>query len=250
MEDRRDRLRPWYNGVAIILCFIALWIIFTDAGDTKEVIRTKDPVPTTVTIALGPMPTVDVITTEPVVATVGAIRIDPPEPPPPSAAEICNGLTYDYEEMLNPMICLHAVEVEQGVSQTDIDTADSWFYNLIDAESGGCPFVRGGDRDIPVGCIVLKPGHSDDVGFGQATHSYYGPGGKLCVNLGICNSAQILQDPYHSMLYSVIWPSIFDGAYGWCYYTDPKTGKHPTWHNCSLVPWPGEDWRLHATAPT
>jgi hypothetical protein len=194
------------------------------ATETTVVDVAPPPVPTTTTVPI----------TAPAVAHLTAVRVDPPEPPPPTAAEVCNTLVYDFEEMYGPMICFRAVAAEQGI--VHIAEAEPWIFDVIVKESGGCPFIRGGDRDIPVGCTPKHRGSGSDVGFGQATYSYYGPGGKLCTVYGICSSWQILASPYDSMLNSVVRVAILDGRYGYCDYEGA-----PRYHACSLV---HRDWRL------
>lgn len=244
MEDREaewetsDRSMRIAGLIVILLGIIVVGFVALAATlDSPKTVTTKDTVP--VTIPLSPLPTIPEVVTPATTETV-ALRVDPPTTLPPTAADICNSLVYDFEEMLNPMICLYAVLVEQGVSQAEIDYADSWFFDVIAKESGGCPFLIGGDRDLPVLCIPLHHGHESDTGFGQATYSYYGPTGKLCTVYGVCSRAQILESPYTSMLYSVVDVAILDGRYGYCDYKGA-----PRYHNCNLVT---KDWRLHATA--
>lgn len=217
--------------------FLVLVIGSIDIENHSSVARMETP--TTVTIALGPLPTISEVIVPATTETV-AVRVDPPTTLPPTAADICNGLTYDFEEMLNPMICWHAVATEQGVSASDIAEADAWIFDVIVKESGGCPFLIGGDRDLPVLCIPRHRGTGSDAGFGQATYSYWGPTGKLCTVYGICSKKQILESPYTSMLNSVVRVAILDGRYGYCDYVGA-----PKYHACGLV---SKNWRLRATA--
>lgn len=163
----------------------------------------------------------------------------PPVPtvaPAPTAEQICNSLEYDFEEMVNPMICFRAVAAEQGISWDNIVAAEPWIYDVIVKESGGCPLLVGGDTDIPVGCTPRIRGSGSDVGWGQATDSYWGRNGKLCTVYGVCHPWQILESPYHSMLNSVVRVAMLDGRYGYCDYVGA-----PIYHNCGLV---SRAWRL------
>lgn len=235
-EDERKFWHYFMLWICAAMIILGLASIGLDRPNREPIRITKEEVP--VFLELNPIETITTLGAD---AHMTAFRVDPPEPTPPTAAEICNGLTYDYEEMGNPMICFRVVAAEQGVTPDRVGLAEKWIFNLIAGESGGCPLLIGGDNDIPVGCVPRVKGHGTDTGFGQATDSYWGRRGKLCTIVGVCAPWQILQSPYHSMLYSVVLPSMWDGRYAWCDYIDPKTGKKPTWHNCSLVSY---DWRL------
>lgn len=233
-----DEKKFWYRFLAWVIVTIALMSVVSSPlierfQENPKIVRMKTPV------YLELNPYTDLFIPQGAEAHMTAVRIDPPEttaslPAPPSAADICNGLTYDFEELENPLICFRAVAAEQGI--VHIEAAVPWITDVIGKESGGCPFIIGGDRDIPVGCVPRIHGNGSDTGFGQATHSYWGRGGKLCTVYGVCAAWQILQSPYHSMLYSVVYVAMLDGRYGYCDYEGA-----PNYHNCGLV---SKDWRL------
>lgn len=214
------------------LLLLSLFACGSAAPNTLHSPALIDPPPeSTVDVGPPPVPTVLVSIEVPAVAHMQAVRIDPPETTTPfDCRAYVNGLDYGYHRMDVAMEAFRMTALCEGVSQASIDRFFPFAFNLIVKESGGCPNTRGNDRFPEGSCIQYHFGRAEDVGFGQATYSLYGPTGILCTGFGICQSTQILANPYDSMRFSVIEPLRLLGRYPWCDYTGAGG-----WHDCSLI---------------
>lgn len=165
-----------------------------------------------------------------------------PPPPKPSATMTCNSITYRAHDPLPVGRCFRAITAERGWSPARID---SWFpfivsemdSGVISKESDFCWNIRRGEV-VPAGEVCNDANKErylsrlgEDTGFGQATSSLWGRGGILCVDHGVCSSAQILVSPYTSMLYSIVIPVERNGSQPWCF-----AGWAIDYHDCWEAP--------------
>lgn len=159
-----------------------------------------------------------------------------PTVPPPSAADVCNGIEYVGYAVERAVPCYRAVAAERGWAPDIVDAWQPWLitdpWGVLAKESRGCWNLTFGDV-IGFGepCTEMRGGNDgEDAGFGQATLAWYGRNALLCKNHGVCSSRQIIESPYASMLYSVILLVEYDGSGPWCF-TRPwnSTGYHQCW---------------------
>jgi hypothetical protein len=161
---------------------------------------------------------------------------------PPSAAEVCNSLTYYGYDPKPTYQCFIAVTSERGWMPQTQDAWDDFlvwdFAGVIQGESSHCWNMRFGDR-IGAGepCTSKRgPGTGEDSGFGQATCVLYCAhrGGVLCLKHGYCSGAEIVASPFDSMLASVVLlvemgrPN--GGSDPWCY-----DARARDYHDCARL---------------
>lgn len=214
-----------YLGLAILAAFI--WITLGCGTPAPA----ADSVPGTIHVQP------DLPIAQPAAATAVAVRLTTTSTAPVeqaaafNAADYVNGLTYGWHNMAAPMEAFRVVAISRGWTQTAIDRWTPFTFDLIAKESGGCPNTKGGDLFVEGTCDqYTRHGHAEDSGFGQATYSLFGPTGVTCKALGVCSQAQVIADPWTSMLASVVLPLELLGRYPWCDYAGAGD-----WHNCSLI---------------
>lgn len=164
-----------------------------------------------------------------------------PPPPKPSAAQTCNTLIYRSHQSTSAGVCFRAVTAERGWSAQRIE---SWFpfviigeASVIYGESRYCWHIRRGEYVEPDQICNRENTKrylsrlGEDSGFGQATSSLWGRNGILCVDHGVCSSAQIIASPFTSMLYSIVIPIERLGSQPWCWSSWARD-----YHDCWRAP--------------
>lgn len=176
--------------------------------------------------------------------------------PPPTARDVCNALIYTRFGVEAVETCFRAVTFEQGWLQADIDRWVPWVIHhpqgVMYGESEHCPYRVGGDL-VTDECLTYRcaatagkdpirynqlglpycKGGGEDTGFGQATRSWWGPGGLICKNHGYCSRDAIVATPYDSMLASIVLLIEYDGSGPWCF-TKPWNAYN--YHHCWDAP--------------
>lgn len=171
----------------------------------------------------------------------GQIVVDDTIPPPPmSARQVCNSLTYVAYDPGPSGLCFRAVTAERGWSAERIA---SWFpfivseySGVIQGESGHCWNVRRNEI-IEAGEVCNEANKTrigplgDDVGFGQATSVWHGRNGWLCTEHGYCGVHSILASPYDSMLATIVLLVEYQGSGPWCF-----DARSRNYHQCWEAP--------------
>lgn len=167
------------------------------------------------------------------------------DPAPPTAAEVCNNLIYVAYDPYPVVGCYQAVAREQGWSEEKIAAWQPFLITemsgVTQKESVQCWNLRHNDyvyAGQPCTSVTRRNNAGSDTGWGQVTSIWYrGSDTYLCKNWGICSQWQIIQDPYHSMRFSIIEPVDMPGPYGgsrpWCF-TRPWDAY--TFHECWEAP--------------
>lgn len=160
--------------------------------------------------------------------------------PPPSAAVVCNSMTYVGYDPGPSGICFRAVTAQRGWSEA---RTNAWFpfiiseySSVVQGESAHCWNVRrneiieAGEVCNEANKTIIGP-RGEDAGFGGATSSLWGQGAILCEGWGVCSYQQILASPYTSMLYSIVIPVEELGSRPWCY-----SARSIEYHDCWEAP--------------
>ena len=187
-----------------------------------------------VTIPPDPPP-IDTPATAAVTPTRGsAVQVTEtiPPPPKPTAREIVNGLPYKHYDAKPALEAFRLVAADVGWSSQLIAAWEPFVNDVMFGESAYCWNRRNGDVvAMYSACVIIKATTREDVGFGQATRSLYGPDAQLCKGWGICSAEQILASPYDSMLWSIVRPIELNGSQPWCYNDAARA-----YHKCHLAP--------------
>lgn len=232
-----------HKAMTIFGLILLAVIAFVLAGCGPQPVAEEPLTPTTVTVEVAPPPIPMFQITEPATTPVSvAVRVDPPTaPPPPTAEEICNAITYRKLDPGPARICYNAVARELGWDDVTIAKWDAFLMtDVLKGESVHCPKVMGGldPALISYDDCSFPPhaqGRKSDAGFFQIHGDNYQPGDWLCVNFGYCSAESIIKSPYHSMRVGLLFV-MHDGSRPWCYNADVID-----WHpGCRLVTrhWP------------
>lgn len=131
-----------------------------------------------------------------------------------------NAMQFSYGVLEPVDTAIRLIAADCGWAQQSIDEWVPFLvYDVIAKESGGCWNVRRGVRFANGGanCEIARQGRGSDSGFFQLISIHYKPGkGWLCVDYGMCSSADIIGTPYDSMVAGVLLVQR-SGKQPWCY---------------------------------
>jgi hypothetical protein len=200
-----SRLPRFVSIIGLIV--VGILLLFTACGTEPPV--ADDPT-TTVAVAPPPVPTfvtveLPAVTTEPAVANMPAVRVDPPEttsPPPPDPCTLeqyVNELPYRWMDKGPTGIAYPIVAACLGWTPATIEFYRAGILDdIFPGESGHCPDNSGGSF-VDENCRVYKRGTGDDTGLFQITRAGWGTNGVLCRDHGYCSAMSIRGTPWHSM---------------------------------------------------
>jgi hypothetical protein len=203
--------------------------------------RTTTALFATAALLVAP-PLPDRIDNDGATATVGAVRLDPPdlEPvidPQAECRQLLDGLAWEWR---NAAVGRIAYDVGTACRGWPREVADRWrpfvHGDVWAGESGWCwNLLGGGHITTDLGCVMGRVGTGEDAGIGQVTASWWGRNGRVCLDLGYCSRHAVIASPYDSVM-AALYVIEVGGDQAYCY-DDRSRRYHPT---CAQFPgrWP------------